>query len=169
MWAQLENCEWGLLPYKIISKSMAFVMLFSIDSIAKLFCLSYEIADFMFVLISFSLEKLLSCEHRLQFEQIYLIGFKLAQFGLVSLFNSISTFMGYLIPKLSLQKNSSGTIWPMTWEENKGVHAFPKSISLKVSVIAWLEFEIIMMSQSRILGNMPQYSSPAPYVKRKSQ
>ena len=31
-------------------------------------------------------------------------------FGLVSLFNGISTFVGYLMPKLFSQKNSSGTI-----------------------------------------------------------
>ena len=31
-------------------------------------------------------------------------------FGLVSLFNGISTFLGYLIPKPSFEKNSSGTI-----------------------------------------------------------
>ena len=29
---------------------------------------------------------------------------------LISLFNDISTFMGYLMPKSSLYKNSSGTI-----------------------------------------------------------
>ena len=31
-------------------------------------------------------------------------------FGLVSLFNGISTFVGYLMPKLFSEKNSSGTI-----------------------------------------------------------
>ena len=31
-------------------------------------------------------------------------------FGLVSLFNGISTFVGYLIPKLFSKKNSSATI-----------------------------------------------------------
>ena len=30
--------------------------------------------------------------------------------GLVSLFNGISTFVGYLMPKLFSEKNSSGTI-----------------------------------------------------------
>ena len=34
-------------------------------------------------------------------------------FGLVSLFNGISTFRNYLVPKLSLLKNSSDTIWPI--------------------------------------------------------
>ena len=32
------------------------------------------------------------------------------RFGLVSLFNGISTFIGYLMPKLFSKKNSSGTI-----------------------------------------------------------
>ena len=32
------------------------------------------------------------------------------RFGLVSLFNGISTFVGYLMPKLFSEKNSSGTI-----------------------------------------------------------
>ena len=31
-------------------------------------------------------------------------------FGLVSLFNGISTFVGYFMPKLFSEKNSSGTI-----------------------------------------------------------
>ena len=31
-------------------------------------------------------------------------------FGLVSLFNGISTFVGYLMPKPFSEKNSSGTI-----------------------------------------------------------
>ena len=32
------------------------------------------------------------------------------RFGLVSLFNGISTFVGYLMPKPFFRKNSSGTI-----------------------------------------------------------
>ena len=35
------------------------------------------------------------------------------QLGLVGLFNGISTFVDYLIPKSSLQKNSSDTISPI--------------------------------------------------------
>ena len=40
-------------------------------------------------------------------------------FGLASLFNGISTFVGYLMPKLLSQKNNSGT---HNWED-KGVFA----------------------------------------------
>ena len=36
-------------------------------------------------------------------------------FGLVSLFNRISTFVGYLIPKPPLEKNSHDTIYPSNW------------------------------------------------------
>ena len=35
---------------------------------------------------------------------------KLVWFGLVSLFNGISTFLGHLMPKLFFSKNSRGTI-----------------------------------------------------------
>ena len=34
-------------------------------------------------------------------------------FDLVSLFNSISTFVGYLMPKSSLEKNGNDTIQPI--------------------------------------------------------
>ena len=57
--------------------------------------------------------------------------------------------MGYLMPKPSLQKNSSGTIYSHSWG-NKGVHAFPKDISLKLNVIVRLEFELMTMLQSTI-------------------
>ena len=36
--------------------------------------------------------------------------FSLVWFGLGSLFNGISNFVGYLMPKLFFEKNSSGTI-----------------------------------------------------------
>ena len=49
--------------------------------------------------------------------------------------------MGYLIPKPFLSKNSNDTILSIS-EKDKGFHAFTKSISLKVNVIAWLEFEL---------------------------
>ena len=42
---------------------------------------------------------------------------------------------------LSFEKNSSDAILTHSWEE-KGVHTFPKGISLKVNVIARLEFEL---------------------------
>ena len=55
----------------------------------------------------------------------------------VSLFNGISTFVGYLMPNPFSSKNSSGTIW-----EDKGVHTFPKGICPKVNVIARLKYEL---------------------------
>ena len=59
------------------------------------------------------------------------------RFGLVSLFNGILTFMGDLIPKLSLLKNSSDTIWHIPGRDKK-VHNFPKGISPKMNVIGEL-------------------------------
>ena len=46
------------------------------------------------------------------------------------MFNGISTFMGYLMLKLSLQKNSSSTIEPIA---PKSIHIFPKIIDPKVN------------------------------------
>ena len=40
----------------------------------------------------------------------YIAPERLNRFGLVSLFNGKSTFVGYLMPKPSFLKNSSGTI-----------------------------------------------------------
>ena len=47
----------------------------------------------------------------------------------------------YLIPKPTLKKKSSCTTYLITGRD-KGVHTFPKGISPKVIVIAWLEFEL---------------------------
>ena len=47
-------------------------------------------------------------------------------FGLVSLFKGIWTFVGYIMLKPFLQKNSSGIILFIE-ERDKGVHTFPKS------------------------------------------
>ena len=57
------------------------------------------------------------------------------------MFNGLSTFVGYLMPKPSFQKDSNNAILTRSWED-KGVHTFPKGICLKVNVIARLEFEL---------------------------
>ena len=62
--------------------------------------------------------------------------------GLVYFCNSISTFMGYLMPKPSLLKNSCGTIWHIAREVDKGFYYFPKGISLKVNVKVLWDFEL---------------------------
>ena len=63
-------------------------------------------------------------------------------FGLVSSFNGISTFMGYLMSKPSFSKNSSDAIYPIAkWDER--VHTFLREISSEVNVITWLEFKLI--------------------------
>ena len=46
------------------------------------------------------------------------------EFTLVSFFNGKSTFVGYLMPKLSLQRNSSGTTLPIS-RGMKGFILFP--------------------------------------------
>ena len=51
-------------------------------------------------------------------------------YGLSSFFNGISTFMGYLMPRTSLQKSSNDTIQPIA-EKNKRVHGFSSGISSK--------------------------------------
>ena len=52
-------------------------------------------------------------------------------------FNGISTFVGYLIPK----PFSKPFYLTHSWED-KGVHNFPKGICPKVNVIARLEYEL---------------------------
>ena len=57
----------------------------------------------------------------------------------VSLLNGISTFVGYLMPK------SSSQLWyylTYSWRNKGGFISFPRSMSLKLSVIMWLEFEL---------------------------
>ena len=53
----------------------------------------------------------------------------------VSLFNGISTFVGYLLPNPPLYKNSSSTI-QLIAKGNKEVYTFLKGISSKVKLIA---------------------------------
>ena len=51
------------------------------------------------------------------------------------------TFMGYLMPKLPLSKNDSGTIKPTVWGVET-VHSFLMIIIPKVNVIPRLESEL---------------------------
>ena len=79
----------------------------------------------------------------------------LVWFGLISLFNGISTFVGYLMPVTFLIEEESWYSVTHSWV-NKSVNIFPKSISLKVSIIARLEFELVfMVSQSSTLATTP--------------
>ena len=67
-------------------------------------------------------------------------------FGLVSLFNGISTFVGNLMPKSSLWKNKlyySAYCW-----EGNAVHTFPKGISSKMNITVQLEFELSYLEAS---------------------
>ena len=62
-------------------------------------------------------------------------------FGLVSLFNGISTFFMLFNAKAILVEEQ---LWYYLTHssEDKGVHTFPKGICLKVNVIAPLEFKL---------------------------
>ena len=60
-------------------------------------------------------------------------------FGLVSLFNSISSFLGYFDIKIHTFKRSVVVLF--SWKD-VGVHTFDKGIRAKVNVIARLEFEL---------------------------
>ena len=62
-----------------------------------------------------------------------------SSYGLVNLFNGVSTFMGYLILRPPLQKDSSSDILPIAGQ---------KSISPKVILIAQLEFELRLQSRN---------------------
>ena len=60
--------------------------------------------------------------------------------------------MGYLMPILSILKYNNGI---SLWDE--GIHTFPNGISLKVNVIAKLEFELSYFeARSNILATTPQ-------------
>ena len=61
--------------------------------------------------------------------------------GLVSLFNGISIFVGYSMPKPFSEKNSNGTMLSIVGRI-RGVHTFSKGICPKVNVVAWLEYEL---------------------------
>ena len=64
------------------------------------------------------------------------------RFGLVCLFNSISTSVGYLMTKSSLYKNRCDTISPIVgWGYT--VYNFLKGISLKESIITQPGFELV--------------------------
>ena len=58
----------------------------------------------------------------------------------VSLFG-ISLFMGYLMSKPTVSKNSGSTIYSIA-EGNQRVHTLPKGMRSKVNVIVRLEFEL---------------------------
>ena len=64
---------------------------------------------------------------------IYFLIINKCNYCTVSLFNGISTFLGYSMPKPSFEKNR---------RKDKGLHTFPKSICRKVNVVKWLEFEL---------------------------
>ena len=62
-------------------------------------------------------------------------------FGLVSLFNGISTLFRLFNAKAIFLEEQQWYYLTHSWED-KGVHTFPKGICPKVNVIARLEYEL---------------------------
>ena len=79
-------------------------------------------------------------------------------FTVVSLFNGISTFGGYLRPKQSW-KNSGGTVELIT-RRIKGFIPFPKGICSKMNVIARLGFELAYYVSA--VQRLNHYTSSTP-------
>ena len=77
----------------------------------------------------------------IQFNCHYLHTVKCLKFGLVSLFNGISTFFRLFNAKAILLEEQELHYLTNGWDD-KIVHTFPKSICLKVNVIARLEYEL---------------------------
>ena len=100
-----------------------------------------------------------------------LSNFTINYIGLISLFNGISTFMGHLMPKPSLQKNNSETISPISKRIHKGgeVHIFPKGISPKVNQLVRLMFELTYFESAvkhfshYATGTHPLHNRDFPY------
>ena len=78
--------------------------------------------------------------------------------GLFPVFNNISTFLGYLIPKPSLKKNSSYSTY---WLENRRAHTISNVVGSKVNIIRdSCSNSIITMSQSfKLATKWREYTS----------
>ena len=79
--------------------------------------------------------------------------------GLISLFNGISTFVGYLMPE-----EQQWYYLTHSWED-KGVHTFPKGICPKANVIAWLEYELAYYNSAVHRFNHYTTRTPPPSKK----
>ena len=84
-------------------------------------------------------------------------------FGLVSLFNGISTFLGYFNAKAILLEEQQWYYLTHSWED-KGVYIFPKGICLKVNVIAQLEYELAYYNSAVHRFNHYTTRTPFPVI-----
>ena len=82
-------------------------------------------------------------------------------YGSVSLFNGISIFFVYLMPKRPVKKTSRGTIQHIP-EGNKGFQSFPKGTRQKVTLIALLEFELANYDVA--VQNVRHYTRRLPLI-----
>ena len=94
----------------------------------------------LFSILTFNMSNLLTFTFIIIFSYNFICDC-LVWFGLVSLFNGISTFFSLFNAKTIPIEGQSWYYLTHSWE-NKGVHTFPKGICPKVNVIAWLEFKL---------------------------
>ena len=66
----------------------------------------------------------------------------------LSLFNDISTFVGNLMPKPSLKRNTRGAILAYSWEDKK-VHTFSKDICSSRKAITRMKVEFAFYNLAR--------------------
>ena len=79
---------------------------------------------------------------------------------LVSLFNGISTFVGFFNAKAILLEEQSWYYLTHSWVVN-GVHTFPKDICLKVNEIARLEYELAYYDS--VVHRFNHYTTRTPH------
>ena len=77
-----------------------------------------------------------------QSDWVYIYIYIYILFGLVSLFNGISTLFRLFNANAILLEEQQRYYLTHIWED-KGVHTFPKGICPKVNVIARLEYELV--------------------------
>ena len=78
---------------------------------------------------------------------------------LIVVFNRISTFLGYLMPKPVILEGQQWYYLTHSWE-NKGFHTFPDGICPKVNVIVRLKFELAYYNSA--VQRFNQYTSGIP-------
>ena len=82
-------------------------------------------------------------------------------FGLVSLFNGISTLFRLFNAKAILREEQYWCYLTHSWQD-KGVHTFPKGICPKVNVIARLEYEFAYYDSA--VHRFNHYTTRTPHI-----
>ena len=87
-------------------------------------------------------------------------------FGLVSLFNGISTLFRLFNAKAIHLEEQQWYNLTHNWED-KGVHTFPKGICPKVNVIARLEYELAYYDSA--VHRFNHYTTRTPHLQRANE